>query len=85
MSRYWYTYDPAAGSAFVAASYTRLDIGKPTCLNGTEVCAIYAPAGDVTPFDPLSNNIQQYITAGLASGGHVAQPQIGKKYVYLRT
>lgn len=87
MSRYWYSYDPNAGPATVAGSYTRLSI-KPTCTTGTVICAIYAPSGDENPSDPLSPNLRAYIAAGLASGGHVPQPTDppgSKKYVYLKS
>lgn len=87
MARYWYFYDPNAGSALVAGSYTKMAT-KPTCTTGTIICAIYSPAGDENPSDPLSSNVRNYIMAGLASGGHVPQPTDppgSKKYVYLRS
>lgn len=94
MSRYWYSYDPGMGASDVASSYSKILIGnfqpgKPTCLTGAQICAIYS-SGDVfspLPNDPLSINLLNYINAALASGGQVPQPSLAgyKKYVYLRS
>ncbi|MBB6501663.1 hypothetical protein [Pedobacter cryoconitis] len=83
MANAWYTYN-GTGDPTLASSYSKLT-GKPICLSGTVVCAIYAPAGGLFPFSPLSANILCYIDDGLST--LVPQPQLpaGTKYfVYMR-
>lgn len=82
MARYWYAYN-AVGDPYSAASYRR-QTTIPGCLNGPLICAIYSPGGSVFP-PPLSDNIKQYITNGLAN--NIAEPAIpagSKFFVYLK-
>lgn len=81
MARSWYSY--GAGDVRVASSYY-LSLAKPTCVNGPNICAIYAFGLSEQPLDPLSANLQRYINA--ASIIKIAQPQgLGvKRYIYLR-
>lgn len=80
----WYYYD--GGDPLSATNYYKLGRVLPhNCLCGDTICMIYAnDAGDV-PFDPLSANMQQYITDALTTG--LLQPQKpynSKFFVYLR-
>lgn len=59
--------------------------GKPGCVSGASVCAIYAGDCGPSPVSPLSSNILTYIADAL--GELVAQPQlpVGSKYfVYMK-
>ncbi|MBB5637831.1 hypothetical protein HDF26_000840 [Pedobacter cryoconitis] len=83
MARAWYAYI-GTGSPFLAANYFKATV-KPACINGTNICAIYAYNGDLSPQAPLSIRLQGYISNALLS--NLAQPQDSgsvKKYVYLK-
>lgn len=79
--RAWYIYDPSSGPVDQPGVYFKANY-KPTCRNGSQICAIYAEdSGDYLNF--VSDNLLQYIADGLSTG--LAQP-LGnvKKYIYLR-
>jgi len=83
MARFWYSY--VEGDPRVSSSYSLAPV-SPTCINGPEMCAIYAGSGGDTPDGPLSANLQRYIAAALIT--KVAQPQDAnafKKYVYVKS
>lgn len=83
MARNWYSYN-TVGDPFLPSSY-RKQVSTPGCLNGSVICAIYVPAGDVYPADPFSPNMAQYIADGLSN--NVAEPAFppgNKFYVYLK-
>lgn len=87
MSRFWYSYVVPAGDPRLSSSYQRITFngGKPTCENGTAMCAIYAPEGGPFPYSPLSANLQGYIATALAT--LTPQPNLpddGKFFVYLK-
>ena len=92
MARSWYIFNGSISSnAQYDASNYRIISGanKPACVNGVQICAIYAyhPVTNTSnnPIAPLSKNIQQYITDGIAT--QVSQPQIptnSKRFLYLR-
>ena len=85
MARSWYAYI-GVGDPTLASSYSFAAGVAPGCLNGSTICAIYAPAGGVTPTGPLSSNLRKYISAGLIT--NISQPQDSgrfKQYVYLKT
>jgi hypothetical protein len=87
MAKCWYAYNDGNHCALdplLASSY-RLMSGKPTCLDGSSICAILANDCGTVPTSPLSNNIKLYIMNGLITG--LAQPQMpifAKLYVYLK-
>lgn len=79
MSRFWYAYDNV-GDPNSVTSYS-LSTDKPACTTGNKLCTINAASEDPNTIDPLSANIQIYISNLLITG--VPQPQNGqKKYVY---
>ena len=81
MARCWYAYN-GIGDPLLCSSYN-LASHIPACLNGCNVCAIYAPRCGPQPSCPLSNNMRNYI-ANLQITC-VAQPDSTpgiKKYVY---
>lgn len=83
MARYWYAYvGGLIGDPRLSANYSITTV-KPSCLAGKNVCAIYAPSGDISPSTPLSINLLIYLSNSKVSG--VAEPQQpgSKKYVYL--
>ena len=83
MANTWYSYN-GTGDTSDARSYTRINI-KPGCLSGSQICAIYAPDGGITPHSPLPANILTYISQGLSA--QVSQPQLPagtKFFVYLK-
>ena len=83
MARAWYSY--INGNPLLIASW-RIINGKPACVNGGEVCAIYAYyPGENPPTNPvrISSNLQEYLSSLRAT--LVAEPQNGdKKFVYGR-
>jgi hypothetical protein len=84
MARAWYAY-VGSGDPQLASNYSFSGV-TPGCINGSTICAIYAPAGGPAPTAPLSGNLRRYIAAGLATG--VSQPQFPgtpKPFVYLKT
>jgi hypothetical protein len=86
MARFWYAFTGWYGAdPTLAQNYSIIIPVNLACLNGSTVCAIYAPGGDYSP-QPLSRNMRRYIAAALATG--VSQPQASgnpKQYVYLKT
>lgn len=92
MPRAWYVFNGAttADAQYAAGNYRLLsNNSKPACVNGIQVCAVYAfypgPIAPLNPLAPLSTNIRQYIADGTAT--LVSQPQIptdAKRYVYMR-
>ena len=84
MSRYWYAAVIPGGDPRLASSYQRItfNAGKPTCVEGTRVCAIYSRAGGPAPFSPLSGNLIGYVATALATLR--PQPQGSKYFVYLK-
>jgi len=91
MPRTWYLFncDPSPNAPYLPANYRRLTV-KPTCTTGPHVCAInvFYPGSTAPLFppSPLSNNIQQYITDGIAT--LLPQPQLPlntKIFVYMWT
>lgn len=82
MARAWYSYDPNNGPVDDPSSYFYTTV-KPTCVNGAQICAIYAEDSTPNPTS-ISTNLRRYISNGLSSG--LAQP-LGnvKKYVYLKS
>lgn len=80
MARSWYAY--TGGNVTLPSSYDIMSV-KPACINGTNLCAIYAFNGGQNPSN-FSNNLRLYLSDAL--GTTVAQPQWpgAKKYVYLR-
>ena len=83
MARCWYAFG-GTGDPTLASNY-RLTHGTPSCLDGTEICVIYAPGCGTVPTSPLSNNIIQYISDGLCE--QLAEPQLpvfSKLFVYLK-
>lgn len=85
MANAWYAYiGGTAGDPTLAKNYIKI-IGKPGCLSGAFVCAIYAPGGGIFPIAPLSTHILEYIGSGLSN--LVPQPQepAGTKFfVYMK-
>ena len=90
MARFWYAYN-GIGDPYLPSSYNIIlsrppqPPPKPTCVNGTRVCAIYTPLGGINPTTPLSSNIRLYIANFFLTT--VAQPDSSsgtKKYVYGR-
>lgn len=82
MSRSWYVF--IGDNPTNALNYYRINI-KHTCLCGDKICAIYAYDGGINPKEPLSPNLQVYISKALLTGQ--LQPDIPwdtKKYVYLK-
>jgi len=84
MSRYWYAYLGGSGTQpqLNSANY-RLLSSSPTCAGVNEICAIYSPTGGSNPNSPLSQNLQSYVIAALASNlitQYPASPQ--KAFVY---
>ena len=80
MARSWYAYN-GVGDPLQIASYILTTV-RPTCLNGSRICAIYTPAGGPTP-SILSTNIRNYIAN--VFGILIAQPDANpgiKKYAY---
>lgn len=81
MSRAWYSYD-RSGSILLPENYIYTS-AKPTCLSGRIVCAVYAIYAGTNP-GGFSANLQQYISAGQATGSAQPTTPLGaKKYVYL--
>ncbi|MBB6501664.1 hypothetical protein [Pedobacter cryoconitis] len=82
----WYAYiGGTAGDPTLARNYSRIVHGKPGCVFGAFVCAIYSLGGMITPYSPLTPNIQTYIANGLAN--LVPEPQLpvgSKPYVYMK-
>lgn len=67
-----------------ASNYHRITV-TPTCLCGDKICAVYADSNGHQPVNPLSTNLQSYITEALLTGQlQPEQPYGSKKYVYLR-
>ncbi|MBB5637832.1 hypothetical protein HDE68_003757 [Pedobacter cryoconitis] len=84
MARVWYSYI-GSGSPFLAANYFRAAV-KPGCINGSNICAIYAYNGDINPQAPFSTNLNNYISNALLT--NLPQPQDSgnaKRYVYLKS
>lgn len=90
MARAWYAYTNTGSDPLHAGSY-RLVTVSPSCINGSQVCAINAyyvgsaPAIGSSPISPLTKNLQEYISNVLVS--FIAQPRIpegAKAYVYLK-
>ena len=82
MARFWYSY--VSGDERVPSSYSLADV-TPTCLNGPQMCAIYATGGGETP-NAFSQRLQNYIANALIT--KIAQPQdtnTFKKYVYVKS
>jgi hypothetical protein len=81
MARSWYAYN-GIGDPLLPASYN-LTLGKPFCINGINVCVIYAPGG-FSP-SPLSFNMKNYISNGqLQLLPQPSFPAGVKKYVYMK-
>jgi len=83
MAKSWYAFmggdNPTSSSSYIQISATH------DCLCGKEICAIYAEDHGFYPADPLSPNLQSYITQALVSGQlQPALPLAAKKYVYLK-
>lgn len=85
MARSWYGYiGGPTGDPRLASDYTIIT-GKPACITGPNVCAIYAPGLDLSPNAPLSTNMLLYISNARVSGVPEPQSPTGtKRYVYLR-
>ncbi len=84
MANCWYIFGGAGFDPLLASSYRRIS-GRPGCLDGSQICAIYSPSCGTLPDSPLSSNLQTYITNGLST--HLAQPQtpaFTKLFVYLK-
>lgn len=80
MARSWYAYN-GTGDPIVPSSYN-ISFFKPTCINGNQICAIYATGTGPAP-SFLSTNIRGYIADVQLT--LVAKPNSGsgiKKYVY---
>ena len=80
MARIWYAY--VGGNPQEPSSWFRATV-KPSCVTGSNLCAIYAYSGDINPA-PFSINLSNYISNALISS--VPQPSIPatKKYIYLK-
>ena len=81
MARCWYAYN-GIGDPLLPSSYN-LSLAKPICLNGSIVCAIYAPGCGLSP-SLLSASMRKYVKDGQLQ--LVAQPFSpfgAKKYVYM--
>jgi len=86
MARCWYAFTGGTASDPTLAGNYWKSIGKPGCVNGAFVCAIYAEGCGLTPISPLSVNLQTYIANALSD--LVAEPQlpIGSQFfVYLKS
>lgn len=85
MANSWYAYiGGTAGDPTQAKNYSKI-VGKPGCVSGAFVCAIYAPSGGINPTSPLSGNLLTYIANGLSN--LVAEPQVPagtKAFVYMK-
>lgn len=82
--RYWYYYTGIEGDETNLSQYYRVDQNPQICLNGSKLCAIYAPAGADFP-SVISDNIRMYII--LAKIAWIPEPQrpVGTKwFVYMR-
>lgn len=80
--RAWYSYDPNTGALDDPSSYFYTTT-KPTCVNGSQVCVIYAENSYPNPTE-ISCRLRIYISNALSTG--LAQPMGNlKKYVYLKT
>ena len=82
MARNWYSYN-GIGDPLLNTSYIQAFV-KPSCINGSTVCAIYAP-GLSTPTAPLSTRLRNYIANVLLA--FIPQPDSNlafKKYVYAK-
>jgi len=78
MARAWYSYDQV-GPVLDPASYNKSSFA-PTCINGSKICALYAPDTGQNP-GAFSTNLRAYIGAA----GTLAQPSSptgAKKYLY---
>ena len=85
MARHWYAYIVPNSDPRLSSNYQLIKNGGPTCISGNQLCAIYSPEGGLFPFSPLSQNLQDYIAAALATG--IAQPDFpegSKFFVYLK-
>jgi len=85
MARRWYSYIVPDSDPRLSSNYQLIKHGFPTCISGTRLCAIYSPEGGPFPFSPISQNLQDYIAAALATG--FAQPDFpdgSKFFVYLK-
>jgi len=86
MCRCWYVYLGGSGTQpqINGANYRVLPCGQLSdCSGVNEICAIYAPSCGINPDYPLSQNMQSYIIAALASNyitRYPAWPQ--RAYVY---
>lgn len=80
MARTWYAY--TGGSVNLPSSYDVMSV-TPACINGTNLCAIYAFNGGPNPSN-ISANLRVYITNALATA--LAWPLVpgAKKYVYMK-
>jgi len=75
--RYWYTF--TGGNNLQPSNYT-LFTGTKGCLDGPEICAVYALyAGDTHPAS-IGPNLTSYI--GAIPSSHVAEPRGFTPYVY---
>lgn len=83
MAKSWYAFIRGEDPTDVQ-NYFRITI-KHSCLCGTKICAIYAADNGLHPREPLSKNIQQYISDALITTQLQPEfPYNTKKYVYLK-
>ena len=86
MSRYWYSLVVGSGDPRLSSNYQLItnNNGKPGCIFGSQICAIYAPAGGPFPFSPLSPNMMGYIATALSTLTPQPPGEVGR-YVYLKS
>ncbi|PWG80214.1 hypothetical protein DDR33_13555 [Pararcticibacter amylolyticus] len=81
MARAWYSY--LGGNPEVPGSY-RYVAFRPNCRTGFNLCAIYAIYGGTRPAS-ISDNLKDYIAAGLSSGvPEPSTPAGTTSYVYMK-
>ncbi|MBB5646285.1 2-iminoacetate synthase ThiH [Pedobacter cryoconitis] len=78
MARAWYAY--LSGNPLLISSYTLISY-TPTCLNGCNICAIFALNGGASP-SVLSTRLRAYIADAIVT--QVAQPPMHTIYVRVK-
>jgi len=70
--RAWYVYNGLGFSIETLSNFTLID-GIPGCLDGSQLCSIYAAYGGTNPL-VISDNLKKYISNGLSK--FIAQPDL---------
>jgi len=78
MARAWYAY--LGGDPLLISSYFLIN-DTPACLNGCNICAIFALNGGVNP-SVLSTNLRRYIVDAIVT--QVAQPPMNTIHVRVK-